>query len=287
MVKKNRFIHNHTSESKLFFNSPSIFALNNLFYIQCFGYEDCTKGYFLERENFESFLIAYTIEGKGILNYNSKTYNLVPRTCFFIDCSKYQNYFNNSSENWKFCFVHFNGRVANAIYQKFVNINGPVFMGDESLLSLLKKPELIIQESSQFTEIYHSEIISSIISSIFRCSLSEQKNKITLIEKVIAYIENNFEKNITVNEIADRFYINSYYLQHLFKNTISYSIYEYILKLRLEKSQRLLVLSDYSVAEISEKVGFSSANNFIRFFKKKTGLTPMTFRKNQPHNSSN
>ena len=284
MAKRNRFIHNHTSQSKIFFNEPSNFALNNLFYIQCFGYEDCTSGYFLERESYDSYLLLYTIEGKGILRYESKTYELLPQTCFLIDCNKYQNYYNDSSNcNWKFHFIHFNGLNVPAIYKKIINLGGLIFEGDQSLLSLLKKPELINKESNQFSEIYYSETISSIISAIFRCIINEPKNKTILIEKVISYLDNNYDKNISVDDIAKAFYVNPYYLQHLFKKTISYSLYEYILKLRLEKSERLLVMNDYSISEIAEKTGFNSANSFIRFFKNKTGITPMTFRKTHGH----
>lgn len=286
MAKRNRFIHNHTSQSKILFNEPSNFALNNLFYIQCFGYEDCISGYFLERENHDSFLLLYTIDGKGTLKYENKTFELPPKTCFLIDCNKYQNYYNDSpNTNWKFYFIHFNGAAAPSIYQKIIDLTGFVFEGDESLLSLLKKPELINKESNQFSEIYYSEIISSIISAIFRCITNEPKSKTILIEKVISYLENNYDKNISVDDIAKAFYVNSFYLQHLFKKAISYSLYEYILKLRLEKSERLLVMNDYSISEIAEKTGFNSANSFIRFFKNKTGMTPMTFRKTHGHNN--
>ena len=279
MKKKNRFIHNHTNASRIYFFQPSSFAENNLFYIQCFGYEECTKGYFLERDNLDSFLLLYTIEGNGILKYESKTYKLAPNTCFLINCNKFQNYFNNSSSLWKYYFIHFNGLSSPIIYQKIIGFSGPVFQGDESLLSLMKKPELNIKKSNGFLEIYNSEIISSIIAAIFRCTSNEPKSKTILIEKVVSYLENNFEKPISVDDVAKAFYVNSFYLQHLFKKTTSYSIHEYLLKLRLVESERLLVLSDYSIAEISEKIGFNSASTFIRFFKNKTEMSPLTFRK--------
>lgn len=279
MAKKNRFIHNHTNQSKLYFNRPSSFAEHNLFYIQCFGYEECTKGYLLEREHFDSFLLLYTIDGKGVLNYGSKTYEISANTCFLIDCKKYQSYYNNHAESWKYFFIHFNGLSFPRIYQRIISLSGPVFEGDESLLSLIKKPELFVKNPNKLLEIYNSEIISSIIAAIFRCASNETKSKTALIDKVISYLENNFEKPITVDDVAKAFYVNPFYLQHLFKKTISYSIYEYILKLRLEKSESLLVLDNCSISEIAEKVGFKSVNNFIRFFKSKTGITPLSFRK--------
>lgn len=273
------FAHNHTKESYLYFNEYSRFAESNLYYVQVLGYEDCTQGYFLERENFDSFLLVYTINGEGTLKYDSKTYKLTPKTCFLIDCNEYHNYYNSGKDNWQFHFIHFNGFSAKSIYEKIIGLNGVVFSGDDSILSLLLEAEVLSKNISQFSEIYFSEIIASLIASIFRYNNTELSKKVVLIENVISYIKDHFDTNIKIDDLAKRYFVNEFYLQHLFKKSTSYSIHEYILKLRLEKGKNLLVTTDLSIAEVAEKTGFDNVNNFIRFFKNKTGLTPLNFRK--------
>ncbi len=273
------FAHNHTKESYLYFNEYSHFAESNLYYVQILGYEDCTQGYFLERENFDSFLLVYTINGEGTLKYDSKTYKLTPKTCFLIDCNEYHNYYNSGKDNWQFHFIHFNGFSARQIYEKIIGLNGVVFNGDDSILSLLLEAEVLSKNITQFSEIYFSEIIASLVASIFRYSNTEFSKKVILVENVISYIKDHFDTNIKIDDLAKRYFVNEFYLQHLFKKSTSYSIHEYILKLRLEKGKNLLVTTSLSITEVAESSGFDNVNNFIRFFKNKTGLTPLNFRK--------
>lgn len=70
------------------FSRPPVtdFALENLFYMEAFSIFTCPKGFFTNRKDYQSFLIIYTYEGNGALEYMGKSYSLGPGDGFFIDC---------------------------------------------------------------------------------------------------------------------------------------------------------------------------------------------------------
>jgi len=99
------------------------------------------------------------------------------------------------------------------------------------------------------------------------------------INRIIEYIDKNFDKPVNLNELADKFHLNSVYVCQLFKQKTGVNFIHYINGLRIEKARYLLETTDLSVEQISEQVGINSANYFVRLFKKTTGQTVTQYRK--------
>ena len=101
------------------------------------------------------------------------------------------------------------------------------------------------------------------------------------MEKIIAYIHENFTRSITVAELAELAVVSPSHLAHTFKKQTGYAPVEYVLKMRMERAMMLLTHSSKTVAEISEEVGYDSVNAFIKVFKRKTNYSPSAYRKLQ------
>lgn len=97
--------------------------------------------------------------------------------------------------------------------------------------------------------------------------------------KIIYYINKNYDKDITLKEICNEFYLSKVTLCKQFKKVMSCSVMRYVFNLRINKAKELLIYSDDSIEEISRICGFSSANYFGLAFKKETGLSPFNYRK--------
>jgi AraC-like DNA-binding protein len=104
-------------------------------------------------------------------------------------------------------------------------------------------------------------------------SVQNQKIKDALI-----YIRENYQKRLTVSEIADHIAMSSEYLSVLFHQETGTTIPSYITDLKIRQSQALLLYTDLSILQISEILSFSSQSYFQTLFKKKTGMTPAEFR---------
>ncbi len=99
-----------------------------------------------------------------------------------------------------------------------------------------------------------------------------------LIAEARDYIRENFEKNITLNDIAERFYVNPFYFSQLFKKKTGTTYQKYLTELRMKRAEVLLRETDMKVYEVCEAVGYTDANYFSKLFERSTGKKPSAFR---------
>ncbi len=101
------------------------------------------------------------------------------------------------------------------------------------------------------------------------------------IQAIIAYIEDNYNKDLGLESIADNFSTTPKYLSKLIKDKLGVNFVDYLAGLRITVAKMLLSETDKSITEIFEEIGFNNRNTFIRAFKKSTGLTPSEYRKSK------
>lgn len=106
-----------------------------------------------------------------------------------------------------------------------------------------------------------------------------EKKSMQKMKTVLAYIEEHYEKGITVEEMAAVCGYSSSHFMRWFKNMTGTGFGNYLIEYRLGKAAIWLRTTDDTVLEISEKAGFNNLSNFNRLFKKKYRKTPGEFRK--------
>lgn len=106
----------------------------------------------------------------------------------------------------------------------------------------------------------------------------DAENTVTIAEQAKKIIMENYNGEISQEEVAKRLHISSSYLSRLFKELIGENFVDYVTRLKIEKSLDLLENTNMNVKEISYKLGYNDPNYFCKVFKKFTGHTPSTFR---------
>lgn len=104
-------------------------------------------------------------------------------------------------------------------------------------------------------------------------------NETVITDKIVEYMENNFEDDITLESLAKQFFISKYEISRMFSKNVGISFVEYLTRIRIENSKKLLQDTSLSVTRVSELTGFHSSSNFARVFKKITGISPKDYRK--------
>lgn len=94
------------------------------------------------------------------------------------------------------------------------------------------------------------------------------------------YIDHHFDKQISLEKVAEEIGISSYYLSKLFKERFEITFIDYLTNTRLEKAKVLLLDSTISLKEIALTIGYKDPNYFSRVFKKETGFSPRAYRTN-------
>lgn len=99
-----------------------------------------------------------------------------------------------------------------------------------------------------------------------------------LLKDSIEYIQNNYTKNISLQEVADLANISKYYFCNVFKEFTGYTFNEYLNCIRINKAIELLTTTEMPITEIAFLCGFNDSNYFSRKFKQITGKTPIDTR---------
>ncbi len=100
----------------------------------------------------------------------------------------------------------------------------------------------------------------------------------SVIEKSKDYIQNNYKKDISLEDISREVDMSTYYFSKLFKETTGSNFIEYLTNLRIDHAKKLLLEGELSMKEICAEIGYTDPNYFSRIFKKCVGLTPTEFK---------
>lgn len=107
---------------------------------------------------------------------------------------------------------------------------------------------------------------------------NKENTKEFYIKDVIEYIEENYNKDISITDAANNVYISASYLCKLFKEETNYSFLEYLTNYRIKKAIELLEDKTFKIHEIAELVGYKDPRYFSSIFKKYVGISPGEFK---------
>ncbi|GKU23454.1 hypothetical protein CFB3_16770 [Clostridium folliculivorans] len=133
------------------------------------------------------------------------------------------------------------------------------FSADNSIFDMMKWVHFIITRTIDYAE--------------------EAEKSQSIIEKSKKYIHDNFNENITKNDVAAKVFLTPDYVAKLFKAEVGIAIKEYINQCRIERAKELLISTNTSISIIASEVGFDNFSYFSTIFKKLTGLSPYSYRK--------
>lgn len=100
----------------------------------------------------------------------------------------------------------------------------------------------------------------------------------TIIETAKEYIQTNYSKDISLEDVSRVVNISPYYFSKIFKEDTGENFIEYLTGIRIEKAKELLETTEYSMKEICAGIGYSDPNYFSRSFKKNVGVTPTEYK---------
>jgi AraC-like DNA-binding protein len=109
----------------------------------------------------------------------------------------------------------------------------------------------------------------------------ESYNKSYAVKEIINYLNENYEKKISLDQIAHNMYLSPVYISKIFKEETGESPINYLIKIRLEKAIDILLNSENgSIKSIANQVGYDDVYHFSKLFKKYYGVSPLYYKKN-------
>ena len=270
--------------SKRIITTPSPAAKNAFFYIQETGILKTEDAAVTQRKNLESFLIVAVISGSGVLSIGDDTFPLAMGDCFFIDCRKPHYYKSSETDPWELLWVHFNGATSQQYYEYFLSQSRNVFRPAifNKVVSCIGELIRVNEECAPNAEVISSSLIVDLLTTALTVSDSTEQYDTALKQKlasVNAFIEEHFSDDLSLEKLANEFYISKYYLTREYKKIYGRTIFQHIITCRINYGKKLLRFSDKSVEEIAHLCGFNDQSYFARQFKKTENLTCFAYRK--------
>lgn len=108
-------------------------------------------------------------------------------------------------------------------------------------------------------------------------SKRQAETSCSMVSRVKEYLKDHYEEDISLDMLAEKYYLNSSYLSRLFRQYTGTTLTDYLTTLRIEEAKRLLLTGRYKIYEISQKVGYRNDKYFFRVFRQKTGKSPSEF----------
>ncbi|GAA3407283.1 response regulator transcription factor [Paenibacillus hodogayensis] len=136
-----------------------------------------------------------------------------------------------------------------------------------------------LQQIARFCKLeqVQSYLIDQLVGLAARLQ-SEQAQTDQLVRSVKAYIGVHFRTNISLDLMAGTLFVSKYYLSRMFSKMTGETIWDYLIRYRLDKAKHLLVTSSMKTYEIAAEVGYENTSHFSTLFKKHVGVSPQEYK---------
>ena len=112
-------------------------------------------------------------------------------------------------------------------------------------------------------------------------AIAPQSDSRNYVDRFLTFVHADFQINHEVQYYAEKLYLTPNYLNELVKKVTGMPAKQIIQTKLINESKKYLLYSDLTIADISERLSFETPSYFIRFFRKRTGCTPLQYRKDQ------
>ncbi len=255
-----------------------------------FGKEQCSPAHSFGPAARDHFLFHYVLSGTGQLfaddsKGNTHVYQIRSGQGFMLFPRQINTYVADSNLPWEYAWLEFDGLRAKEIVEiAGLSMDSPVYHAHSKDLRENMKNEMLYmvehRNESPFHLIGHLYLFIDYLSrsSASMRTSAQGKMRDFYIKEALAFIEQNFQNDISIEKIAEVCGLNRSYFGRIFKETIGKSPQEFLMNYRMVKAAELLKLTSLSVGDIGNAVGYPNQLHFSRAFKHIYGISPREWR---------
>lgn len=255
-----------------------------------YGWEKCTPGHSFGPAARNHYLFHYVISGTGTLTADdsrgvTQTYSIKSGQGFMLFPGQVAMYMASKEIPWEYTWLEFDGlRVKEAVEIAGLSRDNPIYHARARDLREEMMNEMLYiahhSEAAPFHLIGHLYLFLDYLTRSSAQLYAQKHSKLRdfYIKEALTYIEQNFQNDISVEDIAAVCGLNRSYFGKLFRDSVGKSPQEFLLNYRMIKATELLKLTALSVADIGNAVGYPNPLHFSRAFKNVCGVSPRTWR---------
>ncbi|HOJ09858.1 MAG TPA: AraC family transcriptional regulator [Clostridiales bacterium] len=246
----------------------------------------CSNQDYISRPNgHPDYHWLHCVQGKGILLVNNNEHIIHEKSGFFFHPGVAHQYYA-LEEPWETHWITFNGYAVSPLMQLLGLGKCEVFY----ILDMLKVEKMFddiylsAQSSSVFRGYECSYLLYKFIIELRNCLDTDFSTprylKYKQLQPVISFMEDNYNMDISLQDMADIMNVTPRHFCRLFKEAFNLSPFKYLIAYRIKKAKELLVLPDNpTIKEVALKTGYNDISYFCKIFKGYEGLTPLEFKR--------
>lgn len=262
----------------------------NLPYELCHRDVSVTSPFSYEAANLDALCIIHTTKGVGKLfcensNGISAGYDLTKGTLTLINCRK--NHKLICQHNiWEYTICFVSTTVFDFYLQKIQSLGDFIFKLDK-YSDVLAAWEKVLRNDidDEIHGMMRSRELVNFFTQLYLVRAIEQSGSYHIpsyISDMHHRFSTAYNEPYSLDELALEYDVNKFRLCREFAKYYEYTPIQYLNLIRINKAKELLLNTDEKIVNISQMVGIENPNHFIRLFKEKTGVTPLTYRKETP-----
>lgn len=255
-----------------------------------FGWEQCDPSHSFGPAARNHYLFHLCLSGTGTLiadntQGESITYQIKSGQGFMMFPHQVCTYIADHEIPWEYAWIEFDGlRAKETVELTGISWNQPIYKAHNKDIAETMKSEMLYivnnKDASPFHLIGHLYLF---IDSLVRSSTSAKigmGNSLRdfYIKEAFSFIEQNFQNDISVEDIAASCGLNRSYFGKIFHENMGKSPQEFLISYRMTKATELLKLTGLSIADIGNAVGYPNQLHFSRAFKNVYGVSPRQWR---------
>lgn len=258
-----------------------------------YGWERCDPAHSFGPVARNHYLFHYVISGTGThtaqnSSGDSITYKIRSGQGFMIFPHQICTYIADNELPWEYVWLEFDGlKVKEAVEACGLNISHPVYRPRHKDLAQQMKEEMLYitnhSHESPFHLIGHLYLFLDYLTRSNASPIQTKGGRMRdfYVKEAVTFIEQNFQNDITVEDIAAFCNLNRSYFGKIFHDTVGKSPQEFLISYRMSKAGELLKMTSLSIADIGNAVGYPNQLHFSRAFKNVYGVSPRAWRYEQ------
>jgi len=255
-----------------------------------YGWEQCAPLHSFGPFVRNHYLFHYIISGRGFLDTTismdtTRTYHLDAGQGFLICPGQINTYSADQEEPWKYVWLEFDGlQAAGYLDAAGLGAAQPIYRPNNAALAEeLRDSMLYIASHPNASALHQIGHLCLFLDTLIQSSSTRRVNQGSqlrdfYIQEAITFMEQNYQRSLSVEEIANVCKLDRSYFSKLFKQRKGCPPQEFLIRLRLSKAAEMMKTTSASIGDIAVACGYPNQLHFSRSFKQHYGVSPREWR---------
>lgn len=267
------------------FCEPNEIQREHLLCAASVGIYACDKSFYEDSFYHEGYYFLCVTDGRGYVGIEDRLYPVDAGHLALLDLKKPYKFYPDPLDPWTFAWVRWDGKTADWLYglicdrANFFRTSDPTAFTD-----MVEKLLICCETQTTGYELHAAALLQQLFADLytvsrdFRSAYVTARNYPNIVKLVADYIEINYFRKLTLQELAAVAFVSPYHLLREFKKHTGFTPLGYTNLYRLTLAKQMLAASDLTIEQIALNTGFCSHSYFSKCFRDDTGMTPDAFR---------